>query len=45
MSYKDLNQALTQLILDFETQERHFLNEVDALNVYDISIRKALDKV
>lgn len=45
MSYKDLNQALTRLILDFESQERHFLNEVDALNAYDISIRKSLDKV
>lgn len=45
MSYKDLNKVLERLILDFEAQEKQFLNEVDALNACDNVLRKALNKI
>jgi hypothetical protein len=45
MSYKDLNQALDRLLVDFAAQERQFLDQVDDLNYYDQVLRKAQDKV
>uniref|UniRef100_A0A915D2P0 Nucleoporin NSP1-like C-terminal domain-containing protein n=1 Tax=Ditylenchus dipsaci TaxID=166011 RepID=A0A915D2P0_9BILA len=45
MSYKDLEQTLKVLRMDFENQEKQFLDEVDDLNTYDNILRRAQDKI
>lgn len=45
MTFKDLNQTLLRMVVDFESQERDFLNQIDDLNAYDAVLRKAQDKV
>lgn len=44
-SYKDLEVSLKRLIIDFQEQEKRFLNEVDDLNAYDNVLHQAQDKV
>ena len=45
MTFKDLEHVLKGLRMDFENQEKQFLDEVDDLNTYDNVLRKAQDKV
>lgn len=44
-SYKDLEVSLKRLIIDFQEQEKRFLDEVDDLNTYDNVLHQAQDKV
>uniref|UniRef100_A0A914GUG6 RNA helicase n=1 Tax=Globodera rostochiensis TaxID=31243 RepID=A0A914GUG6_GLORO len=45
MNFKDLQQTLLKLRVDFEQQEKYFMDELDDLNAFDIVLRRAQDKV
>ena len=45
MLFKDLNRVLQRLLVDFDAQEKEFLNHVEDLNMYDMVLRKAQIKV
>ncbi|KAI1701680.1 nuclear pore glycoprotein p62 [Ditylenchus destructor] len=45
ITFKDLEHVLKGLRMDFESQEKQFLDEVDDLNAYDNVLRKAQDKI
>lgn len=45
MTYKDLEDSLNKLILDFTSQEKQFLDEVLELNAYDTVLRQNQQKV
>ncbi|KAL3076306.1 hypothetical protein niasHS_013577 [Heterodera schachtii] len=45
MNFKDLQQTLLKLRVDFERQEKYFMGELDDLNAFDIVLRRAQDKV
>jgi hypothetical protein len=40
-----MEQTLTKLRIDFEQQEKQFLDEVDDINAFDIVLRQAQEKV
>jgi len=44
-NFRDLSTTLLRMRMDFEQQEKQFLDEVDDLNTFDVVLRKAQDKV
>lgn len=45
MTFKEMELMLARLRMDFEQQEKQFLDEVDDLNAFDVVLRRAQDKV
>lgn len=45
MSYKDLEDSIHRLVMDFTNQERQFLDEMLELNAYDTVLRQNQQKV
>nr|CAD2162673.1 unnamed protein product [Meloidogyne enterolobii] len=44
-NFRDLSTTLLRMRMDFEQQEKQFLDEVDDLNTFDVVLRKAQDKL
>ncbi|KAH7660531.1 Nsp1-like C-terminal region family protein, partial [Aphelenchoides avenae] len=45
MTFKDLEVALNRLVMDFEVQEKQFLDEVVELNARDLVVRDNQNKI
>jgi hypothetical protein len=45
MTFNDLEKTLMKIRIDFEQQEKQFLDEVDDLNTFDVLLRRSQDKV